>query len=81
MDVDNKYCAALAIIRETNGHLSDDTYLEKLSTETSKRLSAGDVELWTNRWGLEPFVTDMLLQDGLSICSPAQVFALDLLIR
>ncbi len=58
-----KFGEALEIIVEKGGQLSDDTYVEKLISESARKLSAAEKpdELYTS-WGLHQFVQEVLFR-------------------
>ncbi len=73
-DVSEKYKLALKIIQECDGHLPDDTYLEKVITETEKKVRV-DPDLF-DLWGLHDFVRRVLQASLSESSTPLVEFAL-----
>lgn len=79
----SKFKEALGIIWQKKGQLSDDTYLEKLASETAKRLStANDPDECYESWGLRHFVQEALQGSTGSDCNNSLLdFGLKILSR
>ena len=78
-----KYHQALAVVGEYQGMLPDDTYLERLITETASGIRDADDDAFLfETWGLRAFVRRALASDGAAdVATPMHDFCMSVLAR
>ncbi len=78
-DLTAKFRDALDIVRKCGGRLPDDTYLEKLATESAKRMTrTPDIDLYL-LWGLRDFVEASLASSSADADCSLRDFCLNLM--